>query len=119
MITIKDQDFEMKQVKNLPFFDLVMPVVVNEGKDNERVDMKLVAYAIPFEACIKEIIAHRLGQEDKTYNIAGYISDFQAEVDKLCSLIKFTEPVSKKKKGSEEEDDDEETKEEELDHDDT
>lgn len=117
MITIKAQDFEMKQVKELPFFDLIMPAIINEGKDNERIDMKIVGYAMPFEACIKEVIAYRLGQVDKVYSIAEYIHDYQIEVDKICSLIQFTEPVSKKKKGNEEEE--EETKEEEINNDDT
>jgi len=39
MIVIKDQDFEMVQYKNTPFFDLKMPVKVNEGKPNERSEM--------------------------------------------------------------------------------
>lgn len=122
MITIKDQDFEMKQVKNLPFFDLIMPVVVNAGKDNERVDMKVVGYAMPFEACVKEVIANRLCKPDSTYNMASYIHDYEQEVEKICSLIKFTEPAPKKKKkevGDEDEDEDEETQEENLNNDDT
>ena len=112
MILIKDADFEMEQVKNLPFFDLSMLVKINEGKENERTEMKLVAYAMPFEQCIKEIISHRLCQPDKEYTIAQYIHDYEEEVNKICSLIHYVESISKKKKKAEDEEEHDELVEE-------
>ena len=40
MIVIKDSDFEMVQVKTSPFFNLSILTPINEGKENERFEMK-------------------------------------------------------------------------------
>lgn len=97
MITIKDTDFEMEQTKDLPFFDLKMPVIVNEGKETERTEMKIVGHAMPFHMCIKEIVAYRLNTPEKIYIVSEYRRLFEEEVEKLSSLINFTMKTSKEK----------------------
>jgi hypothetical protein len=106
MIVIKDQDFLMEQVKNLPFFDLKMPSIVNEGKENERKELKIVAYAIPFEECIKTIIATRLNKTGKNYTMKSYMKAFVEEVTKFKDLYSFSLPPSKMKKDESEDVDD-------------
>lgn len=116
MIIIKDIDFEMEQVKNLPFFDLKLPTVINEGKPNERTEMKVVGHAMPFKACVNEIIMHRLGIINEVYDsINEFVNTYIQEFEKIKSSkqVSFIEIVSKKDK-KDEEDEKEETNEEDL-----
>lgn len=108
MIVIKDQDFEMEQYKNTPHFDLKMNAVVNEGKPNQRTEMKVVGYGIPFESCLQLVISYRLHQEDKVYSILEYIDAFNKEADKISKLIQVIDkPVKKKKNEDKDEDENE------------
>lgn len=95
MIILKDLDFEMEQVKNLPFFDLKLPAVINEGKPNERVEFKIVGYAMPFEACINEVIAYKLYKIDKTYTLQEYFEATINELNKIIQLVQFSLPAKK------------------------
>lgn len=98
MITIKDQDFEMEQIKSTPFFNLKLPTKVNEGKENERSEMKLVGYGMPFETCIQQIVSKRFSLEDKTYSVKEYIESYIVQVEKLNTLVTYTYKPSKKDK---------------------
>lgn len=95
MISLKDADFEMEQVKHLPFFDLKLPAIINEGKANERIEFKIVGYAMPFEACINEVIAYKLHKIDKTYTLQEYFEANIQELDKIIQLVKFSLPDKK------------------------
>lgn len=110
MIIFRDLDFEMEQVKDLPFFDLKLPVIINKGKVNERIDMKIVGHAMPFKTCINEIIIKRLSLSDKEYiSFEEFKNDYLQEIDKLTSSeFVFTIPDKKRKTVEEKGDSDDE-----------
>jgi hypothetical protein len=95
MIIIKDLDFEMEQVKSTPFFNLKLPTIVNEGKDNERLDMKIDGYGMPFETCIQKIVSLKLSKVDKTYTAVEYMDAYTTEVNKLIDLVTYVYKVPK------------------------
>jgi hypothetical protein len=90
MILIKDYDFEMEQVKSAPFFDLSILSPVNEGKENERYEMKLAGYGMTFEHCMKTMIIHRLSQLEEVFSVAEYVQRYAEEVKKFASNMKIT-----------------------------
>lgn len=89
MIILKDLDFEMEQVKKTPFFDLKMQTVINAGKANERTEMKLVGYGMPFETCIEHVVSYKLNSLDKTFSIVEYIIEYEKIVKSLLELAEF------------------------------
>lgn len=95
MIEIKDLDFEMEQLKATPFFNLKLPVIVNEGKDNERTDLKVVGQGMPFETCIQKIVSMRFANDDTTYSAVGYMNAYVEQVNELTKLVTYTKKVSK------------------------
>ena len=88
MITIKEKDFEMFQVKDGPFFDLSVLSKVNAGKSDEREEMKIVAYGIPFESAIKYIVSYKLLQEDAVYSVSELVEKYKEIVKEVSTLIK-------------------------------
>ena len=82
--------------KTGPFFDLYQMVKVNEGKENEREELKLTHYGIPFETCIKNVIHHKI--QDKEYSLADYVTAYEKAVKELSELIEISEDNPKKKK---------------------
>lgn len=95
MIQIIEKEFQMVQ-KTGPFFDLYQMVKVNEGKENEREELKLTHYGIPFETCIKNVIHHKI--QDKEYSLADYVTAYEKAVKELSELIEISEDNPKKKK---------------------
>lgn len=91
MIIIEDLDFKMEQVKTTPFFDLSLMVPVNEGTEKERYDLKIVGYSLPFETCIKKIVAYKLSEYDKTVSLKEYFELYKKEVDEILTLMKISE----------------------------
>ena len=87
MIVIKDSDFEMVQVKTSPFFNLSILTPINEGKENERFEMKLFGYGMTFEQCIKEVVNLKLSRIDKTITVSEYIKLYAEEVNKIERLV--------------------------------
>lgn len=87
MIKIATEEFEMEQVQTSPFFDLSFLTVINKGKANERKEMKLVAYGLPFEECIKRIVSNRMSVETNM-TLSEYIDKFKKEVSKVLKEIK-------------------------------
>jgi len=83
MLKIVDTDYEMEQVKTSPFFDLKLLTVVNEGKSNERFEMKLDGYSMPFESCIDRIVTHRLYLKNISTSLNGFIEEYLKEVENL------------------------------------
>lgn len=83
MLKITGQDFEMEQVKTSPFFNLKLLTIVNEGKSNQRSEMKLDGYSVSFDACIDRIITHRLYLKNITVSLNGYIEEYLKEGEYL------------------------------------
>lgn len=106
MLKVTGQDFEMEQVKTSPFFDLKLLAIVNEGKSNERTEMKLDGYSVPFDACIDRIITHRLYLKNITVSLNGYIEEYLKEGEKLRNSEVFTlDLVSEDTESNDESDD--------------
>lgn len=84
MVEILEKDFKLVHVSG-QFFDLHQLVKVNAGKDNEREEMKLVAYGLPLEACLKRIACDKI--PDGVYTVSEYISEYHKIIDELKSLI--------------------------------
>jgi hypothetical protein len=106
MIIIKDLDFEMEQVKSTPFFNLKLPTIVNEGKENERIDMKINGYGMPFETCIQKIVSLKLAKIDETYTAGEYMEAYVAETEKLTDLVTYIYKAPKTDTVETEEDED-------------
>ena len=87
MLVIKDSDFEMVQVKTSPFFNLSILTPINEGKENERFEMKLFGYGMTFEQCIREVVNLKLSRIDKTITVSEYIKLYAEEVNKIERLV--------------------------------
>jgi hypothetical protein len=100
---IKGADFEMEQVKQTSFFDLNVMSLVNEGKDTERMELKLWGYGLSFETCVKTIIAHRLSLINKAASLTEYLSFYKKAIDNFISTVQV-EVILKKKKEEEESD---------------
>ena len=84
MVEILEKDFKLVPVVG-PFFDLYQLVKVNAGKDNEREEMRLVAYGLPLETCLKRIAYDKI--PDGKYTVSEYISEYHKIIDELKSLI--------------------------------
>ena len=95
MILIKSKDFSMEQVKTTSCFDLSILTTVNEGKSNERMELKLWGYGMTIESCVKTIITHRLAQLDKTFKLEEYLNYYRAFINAFIESVE-TEIVTKK-----------------------
>lgn len=92
MIVIEEKDFKMVQSnKTGPFFDLFLPYTVNEGKNNERTEMKLSGYGHSFEYCIDLLIKIRVSKKQKVYTMKEYMETYIKEVDEIKKLIQHIE----------------------------
>lgn len=83
MLIIKGKDFELTPVKNTNFFCLKIPNIVNEGKENERIELQIESYNISFESAIEKIVKLRLSKLDKVVSIKEYIALFKKEVEEI------------------------------------
>ena len=88
MIIIEDNDFKMEQVKSTPFFDLCLRVPINEGKSNERYELKLIGYGMTFESCLQRIVSYKLEDYDGTCSVKEYVELYEKEVDSIMGLFK-------------------------------
>ena len=94
MIVIEDKDFKMVQSsKTGPFFDLYFPHIVNEGKDNERTEMKISGHGHTFEYCMNTIINLRLASKVDTCSISEYFKLYAVVLKEIEKLIKHVEKV--------------------------
>lgn len=93
MIVIKDEKFEMVQTSG-PFFDLSILVKVNEGKENEREELKLVSHGLPFEACLKQVANHKI-DDSKTYTVSEYVKAYKNAIDEIIKLIQIVDTSKK------------------------
>lgn len=94
MLLIKGKDFSMEQVKTTSCFDLSVLTTVNEGKSNERMELKLWGYGMTIESCIRTIITHRLSQIDKTFKLEEYLNYYRAFIETFINSVE-TEIVTK------------------------
>lgn len=101
MLVIKDSDFEMVQVKTSPFFNLSILTPVNEGKENERSEMKLSGYGMTFEDCLREVISLKLSRMEGTFTVSQYVELYEKEVKEIEKLVEKIDNIKEK----EEEDD--------------
>lgn len=83
MLTIKGKDFEITQVKDTTFYCLKVPVIVNEGKANQRTDMQVECNAVPLSTAIVRIVMIRLSKLNETVSVREYISLFKKEVEEI------------------------------------
>lgn len=107
MLIVKDHDFEMEQCKSSPFFDLKIATIINKGKANERTELKLVGYSMPFESCVEYIIAHRLSEKNLSLSITGFIEVYEAEFKSLKQSIIVCEKIDEKRLKAKKDDDEE------------
>jgi hypothetical protein len=90
---IEGEGFILESCKAAPaFFDVSINVTVNEGKENERVEMQTVAYGVTMFRAL-DIIATSKVTKDTT--IEKYLTDYKAAVDSLLLLAKDLENVCK------------------------
>lgn len=101
MLVIKDSDFEMVQVKTSPFFNLSILTPVNEGKENERSEMKLFGYGMTFEDCLREVVSLKLSRMEGTFTVSQYVELYEKEVKEIEKLVEKIDNIKEK----EEEDD--------------
>ena len=88
MITIQEKDFKMVQSsKTGPFFDLYLPYTVNEGKPNERIEMKLSGYGHSFEYCVDLLVKIRIAKKQEEYSMIEYMNAYIKEIDEIKKLI--------------------------------
>jgi hypothetical protein len=100
MIVIKIEEFEMVQVDTGPFFNFSALTTINAGKENERKEMKLIAYGIPFETCMKQIVGIKMGkQKEFTGNVTvhDYIEKYKQVVNEVSKLITHVEKIVESK----------------------
>jgi hypothetical protein len=94
MIVIEDKDFKMVQSsKTGPFFNLYLPYTVNEGKDNERTEMRLSGYGHSFSYCVDLLVKIRLARKNPTYTMSSYMNEYIKEIDEVEKLIQHVETV--------------------------
>ena len=94
MIVIEEKDFKMVQSsKTGPFFNLYLPYTINEGKDNERTEMRLSGYGYSFEYCLDYLIKLRLNKKDAVYTIREYMDAYMNEVNEIKKLVQHVEKV--------------------------
>ena len=80
MVQIIDKNFKMIHISG-PFFDLSQLVKINAGKDNEREEMKIIAYGLPIDACLKHIACSKIPDGD--YTIKEYITAYHKVIKEL------------------------------------
>ena len=97
MIQIKEKEFEMVQVKSGPFFNLSLLTTVNAGKENERSEMKLYGYGLPFEVCMQLIVGIKMASKEGTYTVKEYIDKYAEAVNEVSKLIQFIDKVEEPK----------------------
>lgn len=85
---IQEKTFELEQVKGTLFFNLSILTLVNEGKDTERSEMKLVGYGLPLSTCLQEIVSKEIEQTYSTLSLSEYVTIYTQGLDKLSQLIK-------------------------------
>ena len=94
MIVIKEKDFEMIQSsKTGSFFNLYLPYTVNEGKDNERTEMRLSGYGHSFEHCVDLLIKKRLISRSETYTMKDYMNAYMKEIEEIKKLVQHVDKV--------------------------
>ena len=93
MIVIKTEEFEMVQVHTGPFFNFSALTTINAGKETERKEMKLVAYGLPFETCMKQIVGMEMAKEKGEMSAREYIEKYKNAVEKVSKLITHVDKV--------------------------
>ena len=83
---IENKDYILEQIsKDSHFFDLTFPKVINKGKDNERTDLVLISYGLPFETSVQMYILDKL--RDKEYTLKEYLKEYQKLLKNIIEEI--------------------------------
>jgi len=94
MIVIKTEEFEMVQSsKTGPFFNFSAISTINAGKPNERKEMKLISYGLPFETCMKHIVGLEMAKIEGELTATEYISKYKQVVENVSKLITHVDKV--------------------------
>ncbi len=80
-MTIEGSFFKMEKIDDSAFYNLSLLSVINKDTDKERVEFKVVAYGIPFDSCIREIVNYQLRELEGTYTIKEYIEKYEELVN--------------------------------------
>lgn len=83
MLKITGKDFELVQIKNSNHFSLKMLSIVNEGKANERSELKTKLETVPLDYALYNIVMSRLNNIDKTVSIKEFLDLYKKEIEIL------------------------------------
>lgn len=78
---IKGEDFEITLEGNK--FNLSFLTKVNEGKPNERSEMKPIAYGLSFDDVVRYIVAGRFINEQVELSVSEFVERYKQESKKL------------------------------------
>lgn len=110
MVCIEGKDYRMEQVGKTPFYNLYFLEYVHKDKPNERSELKLFGYSVPFNSCIDYIVNKRLNDSDLTLNINEFIKFYEKTLREVITENTNISIIPKKTKaktgsGEEEEED--------------
>ena len=85
---IVENDFILESINDYgELFDVSLLHIVNRGKGNERTEMKVVAYGVPFETALRYVIQYRtsnkLGNETTLKEYINTYKECHKEIQKL------------------------------------
>lgn len=77
-------NFKIKKLKEVMFFDLSELITVNAGKDSERQEYQVISYGIPFESCIKQIVDHQLRNIEGEFTLKEFVELYDEKVREIA-----------------------------------
>lgn len=86
LMIFSGSNFMLKQSKSgYGSFDLYREKIINKGKDNERVDLILIGYGLPFETAVQMYILDKL--RDEEYTLKQYLKEYQKLLKNIIEEI--------------------------------
>ena len=86
LMIFSGSNFMLKQSKSgYGSFDLYREKTINKGKDNERVDLVLIGYGLPFHTALRMYILDKLS--DKDYTLKEYLKEYQKLLKNIIEEI--------------------------------
>lgn len=82
-MVIEGKDYKMDKLTDAPFYNLSRLVTVNAGTDKEREEYKIVGYGMTFDACIKQIVDHKMAKLEGTYSPKEFVDLYEELVMEL------------------------------------
>lgn len=87
MMIIKQNDFVIETSKNGNFFDLSFNVTTKKKDGTEEQELKVVAYGIPLDTCIKRVVDYNMRKLEGEYTFKEVVNLYKQNVKKLEDLI--------------------------------